>query len=257
MSTRRIKELAIVLIIFLGLSSLTFALTDEEILRKLDERFANGEISEKVYLKLQKKYGGGEGEVEQSTPKPEAKPAEGMSGNLAKNWSMEEDSDEDMMPDNWKKFGYFGYKDSGLSIYLDSEVKHTGDKSVCFLFPSADHHGGICQVIKVQPGKKYLFSFWIKGENLKGKDNFAMFAQCHPAEPDEKDMTMKRASQGTKVTSENFWDKAKGSFDWRRMVVKTKPLPQDAQYLSVFVSFYQGNPNSKLWMDDVVVVPMD
>jgi len=224
--------------------SKVLALTDEEIIRALDERVATGEISEELYRKLRKKYAGGE-----SAPKPQAKPVKEVKGNLLKNFSMEEDNDGDMTPDNWQVTGV-RYGDFVITD-LDSQVRHGGDKSIRVQFYKSNSNScKISQVIKVEPGKKYLFSCWLKGENLRGKDGCLLQAFASPTKPGEKD-------RGTVVADLPLWGKATGSFDWRRIPVTTKPLPAKAQYLKVWIRFHMGIPNSKAWIDDVVLIAVD
>lgn len=239
-------KLIALLTIVLGLSAFGFALTNKEKAKNLDEKFIKGEISEQRYMELKKKYA-----AEKSVPEPQTKQVEKKAGNLVKNPGMEKDSNEDMMPDNWQKQGYFGYRDGALVIDLDSDVKRSGNKSLCFTFPSKSHHGGISQVIKIEPGKKYLFGLWLKGENLKGGDAFIMTTSSHSIDPGMED-------KGTSVVYKEFrGNEAKGSFDWRRMLVKTKTLPENAKYLRIYICNYQADISSKVWIDDVVLLPLD
>jgi len=238
--------LTLLLISFCGLSSLVFALTDEEMVRQLDEKFLKGEIPVDVYRELKKKYTGGG-----STPQAQAapnRPVKEPKGNLLKNFSMEEDSDGDNMPDGWRKWG--AGCDNLVIIGLDSEVKYSGDKSVRFNFQqSASNDGRISQVVKVEPGKSYLLSCRLKGENLRGSDGFLMSAYYFPTKPGPDD-------KGIQAANKTFYGE-KGTFDWKAMAMKIKPLPANAQYLRVIVRFHMGTPGTKAWIDDVVLMPVD
>ena len=243
------KKLGMVVVTVLVISLLSpslYALTNEEKLELLEEKFLEGKIDQDLYKELRKKYQGGTAGVSKTEVK--AKPIKEVPGNLVKNWSMEEDNDGDLMPDNWQKWGFL----PGVVIGLDPKVKQSGGKSVCLQFPPTSADGGICQTIKVKPGKIYLLSCWLKGENLTDKYSFLLMASCHSTKPGEKDTK-------PKVAKKEFY-KVKGSFDWRKMVAKTEPLPEDAQYLKIYMRNYAptGLPaNNKTWIDDVVVVPVN
>lgn len=243
---RNSGKLVVVLLVLLGLSSIVLGLTDEEMIRKLDERFIKGEIPVDVYRELKKKYTG-----EKGAPQVQAKPVQETPGNLVKNGSMEEDTDDNRIPDNWQEYRVTAV--SQFVIDLDSQVKHSGDKSVRFQFDKDSNYGGIIQIIKAEPGKKYLISCWLKGENLKGRDAFILQASAHPTKAKAENVTEK----GTQLVSKEFWKEAEGTFDWKRMVAKTKPAPGDAEYLRIYIRHFNPAAGSTEWVDDVVVVPVD
>jgi len=247
MSTRRnVGKLILLLVLFCGLSSVVFALTDEEMIRQLDERFIKGEIPADLYRELRKKYtGGGSTPQAQATP---ARPVKEPKGNLTKNFSMEEDSDGDNMPDGWRKWG--AGCDNFVIIGLDSQVKYSGNNSVRFDFQqSTSNDGRISQVVKVEPGKSYLLSCRLKGEKLRGSDGFLIQTYYFPVKPSSDD-------KGIQAVNKTFYGE-KGTFDWKAMAMKIKPLPANAQYLRVAIRFHMGTPGTRAWVDDAVLVPVN
>jgi len=233
--------------------SKVLALTNEEMVRQLDERFIKGEIPADLYRELRKKYTGG-GSTPQAQAAP-ARPVKEPKGNLLKNFSMEEDSDSNKIPDSWQ---VYRHPDASrpFVVVLDSQVNHSGDKSVRFEFNSEQCYGGITQTIKTEPGKKYLISCWLKGQNMKGSDAFILQASAHPNELVAGMVEGKKLVKGTRVVSKAFYG-AKGTFDWRRMVAKTEPVPEGMQYLRIYLRHYNPAANSTEWIDDFVVVPVD
>jgi hypothetical protein len=58
MRTEKVIEWSVLILVSIVLCSVVYALTDEERLQKLEDKFLNGEISKKTYLELKEKYTG-------------------------------------------------------------------------------------------------------------------------------------------------------------------------------------------------------
>lgn len=144
------------------------ALTNEEIIRLIDERFAKGEISEDNYNRLRKKYGDTDTVSTKPVEEKKTVPAKKAAGNLVKNASFEEDANNDNTPDQWQ---IFKWGSQTRRTVVDSSVAHSGQSSARVEAPAEFVPGaGFIQPIAVTPGKKYLLSGWCKSGNLKRKN---------------------------------------------------------------------------------------
>ena len=104
MKCRKIAALVLVFglsTFFCSLSRVS-ALTNEEMIKLLDERFVKSEISEENYDRLRKKYG----DTDAVPTKPaKAIRVKGITGNLIQNSGFELDADNNGIPDGWSEGG--------------------------------------------------------------------------------------------------------------------------------------------------------
>jgi len=240
--------MSMVLGVFLIQVSVVYALTDAEIMRHLDERFAKGEISEKVYLELKAKYSGSK------TEQVEGKPAElvKVPGNLVKNGGFEA-GPLDGFPQEWKismvadcKFSEGGpsarYAKKCIWVVGD-EGAHSG--SHCLKIQNKDKPvtGGIKQYISVEAGKSYLFRMWLKCEEIKGtSDGEAIIYWVG-----FRDLAGKG---GGKAFSKEE-RKMRGTKDWLQ-VAKTCTAPDGA--VEAYITIIAYGATGTVWVDDVSLV---
>lgn len=170
--------------------------------------------------------------------------AEAPTKDLVKNGGMEVDADGNGVPDDWVLAGPM----PNAKVTLDPAVKHGGEKSVKYSDPvGLGNHFRLTQVVPVEPGKNYVCSLWLKGENVKAlSDGGPIIVDAtwfHSSQPDEKD-------KGTVAFSKELPSDV-GSFDWKKIVFLTKSAPADAKYLRLAIVMYQSS--GSVWIDDVSV----
>ena len=210
--------------------NISWALTDEEILKRLDERFVSGEISEKAYYELKAKY---EGKEEKGTA--EGKALEEIPGNLIKNSSFEEEAEG--KPSHWQ----IVKQESGIEIGSDNGMSHSGGKSL-FLSFTQPTTGEVSQefAIEIEGGKTYILSCWIKSEGYRGSGALHMPCYYTPGTPKYKDWIMipGKLCGGTK--------------DWGKFETKLEiPSPVKKVKLKIISEKMTG----KLWIDDISFSP--
>jgi len=239
--------LIVAAVFFLGQTVLVYGLTDAEMLRLLDERFANGEISEKVYLQLKAKYSKVGAKEAQPTPTP----VKEVQGNLLKNAGFELDADDDGMPDNWEK-----YQPQKADFGLDTEVFHSGKSSLCLSCKKLARVVGITQTAKVTGGKKYQFTCWLKGKDL---------ASAFPATEKKANYVVLLLnytwldSNSQKIKSDSFEylnvHIPKSAFKrlerWTLVKDKVRTAPANAVAVRMLIGMYRVDGTS--WYDDVVL----
>jgi len=167
----RIKNdrfIVMLLVILLGFSAMAYALTNEERLQLLEDKYLKGEIPTEVYLKLQKKYTAGKETPVQTPAQP--KPAV-VKNNLLQNPGFEEEM-ESGFPKGWSKYEQWKNSYWKPHLSLDTAEKHSGAQSLKFKVTSASV-GGVKQKVPVKVGKTYIFSFWAKSQNLQRKSDGA------------------------------------------------------------------------------------
>ena len=228
--------LVVIAVFFLGQTVSVYALSNEEIIRSLDERFAKGEISEKVYLELKAQYG----KVGEKEAKPTPTPVKEEPGNLLKNGSFELDADDDGMPDDWEKYqpqkAYFG---------LDTEVFHSGKSSFSLSCEKIPRVVGITQTVDVTAGKKYEASCWVKGEDLEvafpGTEYVFFLFEYQWLDSNSKT-----------ISSEYLeFNALKNLKDWVLVKDKVRTAPANAVKARMLIGMYRVN--GTCWYDDVVV----
>jgi len=149
----RIGRVVMVVVILLSFSSLALAMTNEEKLEKLEEKFLNGEISEELFKRLEKKY---KGETAPTIPTLATAPK--VEGNLVTNGNFETpDPANPSKPLGWHQGNEHcqwvdGGRNGGKCVRLEPE-------SYVNYF-----YGWFCP-IEVKPHTKYKVSLWVKSEN--------------------------------------------------------------------------------------------
>ena len=217
------------------------ALGDEEAIKLLDEKFLRGEISEELYKKLSERYSGGKKEGEK---KEEV--AVAFDSGLLKNGGFEGSANEEGVPEGWiivQRENCFPQRKRKIS--LDKEAKHSGDQSFKLEVLNWVYlHGGIAQRVKVKPGKRYLLTFWFRGENdFQGEG-------CFVIRGDWFDSSGNRIGKATVIGGFK-----EAPFEWKRVVLQTKgPAPGNADSLQVSFEVYLPKPGGIRWIDDVELV---
>jgi len=218
------------------ISSEVMALTNEERIQMLDDKFIRGEISEKTYLELKKKYGGEttEGSKEKQAETKEAKPV--VTENIVKNCSFEESVVG--RPANWRAIS------SSLKYGVDNSTAHSGNSSLKISCPNIVRGYHVTQELAFEPGKSYLVSFWFKGENV-----------------------VPTKAEGAVIVRLDYYDGTKyKAFRYVEPVPKSKQVPAQWQAASKIVKVPSNAEAGKgrielrlwdgtgtLWYDDVVV----
>jgi len=218
--------------------SKVLALSNEEKIQKLDDKFINGEMSEETYKRLLKKY---RGKTDEEKPAQEkTKPVEEAAENLVKNFSFEEQTD-----DGSAKAWEIQHKGSTVvNIGLNTENSHTGKNSMRFSSDSTSHSTEVAgQRIPLQPGKKYKVVFWAKGDNLKSAPKADGTPCVVNLDYKTKDGKLQPLYIEPKIGNE-----------WK-MVAKVVKIPSDAlEGGDVSLRLYMAT--GTLWIDDVVVAPL-
>ena len=154
----KLINLITLVLVLLGISSLVYALTDQESLKLLQEKFLKGEISEATYLRLEKQFKSsiaGEAKTEPSTS-----PA--MKGiNILKNGSFEQGAE---LPEGWRKWS------STMIARVDSTVAKEGKQSLCLNARDNPGWGGGFSLRPTEPldpyapkrSANYIFSGYMK-----------------------------------------------------------------------------------------------
>jgi len=149
-------------VVMVGASlGVAYALTTEEKLNLLEEKFLKGEVSEKVYLELREKYRGGEKPAEVAPQK--AKEAV----NLVKNEGFEKvDPNNPAKPEDWTCQGSGVWEKGG------------SDGQYCALVKSSPWSFWT-QRIEVKPNTTYRLSAWMKS-NKAGASAQIVFNRMLP-----------------------------------------------------------------------------
>ena len=234
MQMKTIVGIGIALFMLIGYSLEALALTDEERVKMLDDKFIKGELSEETYKRLLQKYGAA---TTSSQPKAETKSAKEVTGNLVKNFSFET-LGSDGSAEGWT----IEHKNSNVvDIMVSTSVAHSGNNSMRFSSQKNYHGGEIAfQELPLQPGKKYKVVFRARGENLQSKpkaDGKPCVVTIDHQAPDGK-----LKSLYIEPTTGNEW----------KQVAKIVSIPGDA-LPGGRVSLRLYNASGTLWIDDVVV----
>jgi len=215
------------------------AITNEERIQKLDDKFIDGEISEETYKRLLQKYGGG---AESSQPKAEAKSVQEVAGNLVKNFSFEKLA-FDGFPEGWtiperKPDNKF------QRIEVSTSVAHSGKNSMNLsCTPMQYGTDKVAQELTLKPGKKYKVVFWAKGENVQRAP--ANNGRACVANLDYKTKGGKFKPIYVESHSSNEW----------KVTTKIVEIPDDASEegrICLRLFWASGT----LWFDDVVVLEL-
>jgi len=144
MKTGKMMKIGVLSLIMVGISLMVYAITDQERLQLLEDKFLAGEVSEEVYLELRKKYMG----VKEETKK------------TLKTFSFDFEGDTPgAVPQGWKI--WLGSKD-----IIHVEAEGGVDNSKCLKMDCtsiewmAVAHG--IAIPEVKPNTAYVFSGFIK-----------------------------------------------------------------------------------------------
>ena len=236
MKRKNIRKLIVVGVVLLGFSSSVFALTNEEMLKLLDEKFLKGEISESIYLKLQKKYGGGEKE-EKSPAKPQVKAKPSTIENLMPNGGFEEgDPQMSPRPTGWISDHWSGDK---ATFQWERSLGHTGNCCVKIECAGYGRSAWTGSVSGLKPNTKYWLSVWVKSEDLKplrDGTSSTVFFNFSPIPLQPRPYVHMVSMNGSK--------------DWTKITLEvTSPPKVERGVVNLLIS-----GNGAIWFDDVEVV---
>ena len=216
--------------------SKVMAITNEERIQKLDDKFINGEISEEIYKRLLKKYKGESTETKKVADK-EVKP---VAGNIIKNWSFEDAAAE--IPVDWK----ISEEASRLQCTADSSTANSGNSSLRLSSSNTTYwQEGMVQELSLQPGKSYLVSFWYKGDNVISTEGTACVLSLECLMPDGKYKAQYIEPPHHQIT--NQWKSAA-----KKITVPSNIKDGKGR---IMLRLYRGS--GTLWYDDVVVKPVN
>jgi len=208
-------KVVVVVLILLSFSSPALALTNQEKLELLEEKFLKGEISEANYDRLRKKYESAIG----ATPQPATKPA---STSAVLSEDFEAGVSREGIPKGWARY----YQ---TSVSVDNKRCYRG-KSSLKLDPAGGKKGGVQRNVTVEPGNTYLLRVWCYSER---KAVGMMALECPGLGWGDKGLDIS--------TSPGKWKEFK------------KIVTVPAGINKVAVRFAQWNSPNPLWVDDISV----
>ena len=217
------------------------ALTDEERLQKLEDKFLNGEISEDIYRELREKYHKKLGTKETTlSVSSETTEVQLSPKNIVQNPSFEDANPNDQSEPFWWGSSVWYTKAGQPTFVWDDKVAHSGKKSVSIeCKPGSSgvwiHHFHKSKGLEnfFQADKFYQMSTWVKAENLAGGSGIIL--------------------DGCEVMGERPWVRTSGTHDWKKLVIKGARLKQDSGTVSATLVCRGG----KVWFDDVELVEME
>ena len=215
-------------VILLGLYSGIYAMTNEEMLRTLDEKVVKGEISEELYRELKAKYSGGTKATPSSEVKQEYIEPPVVEGNLIKNGAFEEGTK------------YWSQEGDG-TIEIDNTVFHAGKAS---LKVHTDSKGTFwvhqyIRKLSVQGPAKYRLTVWVKTENLKAiQRNPKFYVDLRP---------VPIAPRPQLSLSKNL-----GTNNWKKFTLDIELPPIET--IKIVLS-YAHQPET-VWLDDIFLAPL-
>ena len=215
-------------------SGQVLALTDAERLQLLEDRFLKGEISEKAYYELKAKYEGGKKETKKGTGESTL-PVKEIPGNVIKNASFEIDSDENGIPDGWKKVA-----GGTTKMTLDNTTVHSGKLSAKIKSTQPDETSEWFQEVAVEGGKTYLFKCWYKSQEVKGGHSLAFAFYYTPIHPKYKD-----------------WITWAGDIRTRDWTLYEKKIEVPGGVTKVRVRLLNCGQMGTVWFDDVYFGPAE
>lgn len=117
-----------------------------------------------------------------------------------------------------------------------TDVAHNGTHSLYYSNSDAANYKMFTQKLDVQPGQRILFSAWVKGKDLTGKEGAGMFVQSY---------------DGAKYVGGSFPRTLTGTFDWK-LVKGEYSIPPSATSTTVGLYLRKGMTGTA-WFDDVEV----
>ncbi len=134
-------------------------------------------------------------------------------------------------------FAGFRFHDSpGQITFADTKIRHSGRASMRFEnFGSDPHgHGRVMAEVKVSPYRHYLFSVWLKTENLQPRGCFNLLVI---------------GANGRRL-SYGVWPAPRPTQDWTRVAVTFNSLDNSAVRLYAGV---WGGKSGRFWLDDMQI----
>ena len=117
-----------------------------------------------------------------------------------------------------------------------SDVAHSGKSSLHYTNADPQIYKMFTQKLDVHPGQHLLFSAWVKGENLTGKEGAGLFVQSY---------------DGSKYIGGAFPSTLTGTFDWK-LVKGEYSVPPSATSTTLGLYLRKGMTGTA-WFDDVMV----
>lgn len=117
-----------------------------------------------------------------------------------------------------------------------SDVAHSGKNSLHYTNSDPQNYKMFTQKLDVHPGQHILFSAWVKGENLTGKEGAGLYVQSY---------------DGSKYIGGSFPHTLTGTFDWK-LVKGEYGIPPSATSTTVGLYLRKGMTGTA-WFDDVQI----
>jgi len=117
-----------------------------------------------------------------------------------------------------------------------SDVAHSGKSSLYYSNTDAARYKMFSQKLKVQPGQHLVFSVWVKGQNISGKEGAGLYVQSYA---------------NGKYIGGGFPSTITGTYDWQQ-VKGEYSVPANATDTSVGLYLRKGITGTA-WFDDVEV----
>ena len=150
--------------------------------------------------------------------------------NLVTNPSFEEVAAKGNLPALWS---------GDVSVYSrDDTVAHSGAASLRFVNPDPKKYRLCSQAVKLEIGRRYEFSVWVKTQEVQGDDNGATICM--------------EWSGGGKWIGGSYPSGIKGTKDWTFVRGLSKRIPKEADRCSVTCYVRKGMTGTA-WFDDVQV----
>ena len=238
----KVSWIGVIVLSLLLVAGNAMALTDEERLQILEDKFLNGEISEDIYRRLSDKYRKKLGVKETPAPaKPTTTKVQLSLKNIVQNASFEEPDPRDQTKPFWWGGTYWGKADVPRPVFLwDDKVAHSGKRSVFVEVKPGGSAGVWIHYLwkdkepRFQPYFKpdtfYQMSAWVKAENTAAGSGIIL--------------------DGCEVLGERPLAAIGGTHDWKKLVIKGARLKEGANVVYPALVCRGG----KVWFDDVEII---
>ena len=156
--------------------------------------------------------------------------------NLVKNGDFSKEG-KNGIAEGWRK----GWPKVQGTLVRDKTTKKSGSCSLKVTNTSADQYTFYRQTIKVEPNTEYVFSLWMKGDNIKADD--------------KKGARYWILKDGGKSFRDGsfigLWESATGTFDWSKVMISVK-TKKETQF-TIMLGLTQKSTGT-VWFDDITLM---